>query len=67
MTSTLPDVEAETTLASATLGGDTQSMKERIALALFMAVLVYIRHADNIRRLLKGQEPRIGRKAGKAE
>jgi glycerol-3-phosphate acyltransferase PlsY len=36
-------------------------------LALFMAVLVYIRHADNIRRLLKGQEPRIGRKAGKAE
>jgi glycerol-3-phosphate acyltransferase PlsY len=29
-------------------------------LALFMAVLVYIRHAENIRRLLKGQEPRIG-------
>lgn len=31
-------------------------------LALFMALLVYIRHAENIRRLLKGQEPRIGRK-----
>jgi glycerol-3-phosphate acyltransferase PlsY len=29
-------------------------------LALFMAVLVYIRHAENIRRLLKGEEPRIG-------
>ena len=29
-------------------------------LALFMALLVYVRHADNIRRLLKGQEPRIG-------
>ncbi|HEX7884687.1 MAG TPA: glycerol-3-phosphate 1-O-acyltransferase PlsY [Phenylobacterium sp.] len=29
-------------------------------LALFMALLVYIRHAENIRRLLKGQEPRIG-------
>jgi glycerol-3-phosphate acyltransferase PlsY len=29
-------------------------------LAFFMAVLVYIRHAENIRRLLKGEEPRIG-------
>lgn len=33
-------------------------------LALFMALLVYVRHIENIRRLLKGQEPRIG--AGKA-
>ncbi|ODT87099.1 glycerol-3-phosphate 1-O-acyltransferase PlsY [Phenylobacterium sp. SCN 70-31] len=32
-------------------------------LALFMALLVYIRHAENIRRLLKGQEPRIGKKS----
>ncbi len=31
-------------------------------LALFMAVLVWIRHHENIRRLLKGQEPRIGAK-----
>jgi glycerol-3-phosphate acyltransferase PlsY len=30
------------------------------ALAAFMAVLIYIRHAANIRRLLKGEEPRIG-------
>jgi glycerol-3-phosphate acyltransferase PlsY len=29
-------------------------------LALFMALLIYIRHAPNIRRLLKGEEPRIG-------
>lgn len=29
-------------------------------LALVMAVLVYVRHHENIRRLLKGQEPRIG-------
>jgi glycerol-3-phosphate acyltransferase PlsY len=30
------------------------------ALAVFMAVLIYIRHIPNIRRLLKGEEPRIG-------
>ena len=29
-------------------------------LALFMAVLVYLRHLPNIQRLLKGEEPRIG-------
>ncbi len=34
---------------------------EPIALmALFMAILIYVRHAPNIRRLLKGDEPRIG-------
>ncbi|WP_209777327.1 glycerol-3-phosphate 1-O-acyltransferase PlsY [Azospirillum agricola] len=32
-------------------------------LCLFIAVLVFIRHEANIRRLLKGEEPRIG--AGK--
>jgi acyl-phosphate glycerol 3-phosphate acyltransferase len=32
------------------------------AMALFMAVLIYIRHRENISRLLKGQEPRIGTK-----
>lgn len=31
-------------------------------LALFMALLVYVRHTENIRRLLKGEEPRIGAK-----
>jgi glycerol-3-phosphate acyltransferase PlsY len=31
-------------------------------LALVMAVLIFIRHKDNIGRLLKGQEPRIGGK-----
>jgi glycerol-3-phosphate acyltransferase PlsY len=31
-------------------------------LALFMAVLVFIRHHANIGRLLKGQEPRIGKR-----
>ena len=31
-----------------------------IILAAFTGVLVWIRHAPNIQRLLKGQEPRIG-------
>ena len=29
-------------------------------LTLFMAILIYVRHTANIRRLLKGEEPRIG-------
>lgn len=36
-----------------------------IVLALVMAVLIFIRHHQNIRRLLKGEEPKIG--ARKAE
>ncbi|MDO8902766.1 MAG: glycerol-3-phosphate 1-O-acyltransferase PlsY [Phenylobacterium sp.] len=31
-------------------------------LAVLMAVLIFIRHKDNIARLLKGQEPKIGGK-----
>ncbi|MDP7547938.1 MAG: glycerol-3-phosphate acyltransferase, partial [Alphaproteobacteria bacterium] len=31
-------------------------------LAAFMTVLVFIRHHQNIRRLLSGSEPRIGAK-----
>ena len=33
-----------------------------IVLALVMAVLIFIRHHENIRRLLKGEEPKIGGK-----
>jgi acyl phosphate:glycerol-3-phosphate acyltransferase len=29
-------------------------------MALLMAVLIYVRHHENIRRLLKGEEPKIG-------
>ena len=38
----------------------------RIDLAVFMAVLVFVRHHQNIRRLLAGTEPRIGDKASAA-
>ena len=33
-----------------------------IPFAVFYAVLIFIRHRDNIRRILAGQEPRIGAK-----
>jgi glycerol-3-phosphate acyltransferase PlsY len=33
-----------------------------LILSAFMAVLVFIRHHENIRRLLKGEEPKIGKK-----
>jgi glycerol-3-phosphate acyltransferase PlsY len=36
---------------------------KRAGLALFIAVLVWLRHAANIRRLLRGEELKIGRKA----
>ena len=32
----------------------------KLYVTVIMAVLVFVRHADNIRRLLKGEEPRIG-------
>lgn len=35
-------------------------------LCLFIAILVYVRHKENIARLLKGQEPRIGAKKKQA-
>jgi glycerol-3-phosphate acyltransferase PlsY len=35
-------------------------------LGTFAAVLVWIRHHENIRRLLKGEEPKIGRKKAAA-
>jgi glycerol-3-phosphate acyltransferase PlsY len=37
-----------------------------ILLAAFMAVLIFLRHHENIRRLLKGEEPRIGGKTAAA-
>ncbi len=40
-----------------------QTPEAKLWLAAFMAVLVFIRHHENIRRLLKGEEPRIGARA----
>ena len=40
--------------------------KPIVILAAVMAVLIYIRHHENIRRLLKGEEPRIGVKKAEA-
>ena len=40
----------------------TDQPRPMIGLAVFMAVLIFIRHRENIRRLLKGQEPKIGKK-----
>jgi len=31
-------------------------------MALFLAILIFVRHHENIARLLKGEEPRIGAK-----
>jgi glycerol-3-phosphate acyltransferase PlsY len=40
-----------------------QTPEAKLYMAAFMAVLIFIRHEANIRRLLKGEEPRIGEKA----
>jgi glycerol-3-phosphate acyltransferase PlsY len=39
-----------------------QAPISKIWLCVFMAVLIFVRHAANISRLLKGEEPRIGAK-----
>ena len=39
----------------------------QVWLAAFAAVLVWIRHHENINRLLKGEEPKIGKKKAPAE
>lgn len=43
-----------------------QSTTARLFLALGMAILIFIRHRQNIARLMKNQEPRIGAKASPA-
>jgi glycerol-3-phosphate acyltransferase PlsY len=40
-----------------------QTPEAKLWLAAFMAVLIFVRHHENIGRLLKGQEPRLGAKS----
>lgn len=40
---------------------------QRVELAIFVAALVWLRHHQNIRRLLKGEEPKIGADKKSAE
>jgi glycerol-3-phosphate acyltransferase PlsY len=47
------------------LGPGASADGPRVALALLIATLVFMRHRDNVRRLVAGTEPRIGdRKSG---
>ena len=48
--------------ASGALWAWVMGMPSLTALALALAVLVWVRHAANIQRILAGTEPRIGRK-----
>ncbi len=40
-----------------------QTPEAKLWMAVFMAVLIFVRHHANIRRLLRGEEPRIGASA----
>ncbi|HEY5106641.1 MAG TPA: glycerol-3-phosphate 1-O-acyltransferase PlsY [Caulobacteraceae bacterium] len=43
-----------------TLDPGAEGHSERILLAVFMAVLIFLRHRQNIGRLLRSEEPRLG-------
>lgn len=42
-------------------GGVYYGDLQRIEFAVFMSILIFVRHHENIARLVKGQEPRIGK------
>lgn len=49
-------------LAQLQLGGVRLADPQRAELTIFIAALVFLRHHGNIRRLLKGEEPKIGQR-----
>jgi glycerol-3-phosphate acyltransferase PlsY len=55
-------------LSSFPIGGAYYADPQRTELAIFIAVVVYLRHIGNIRRLIAGTESKIGEKGkGRAE
>jgi len=50
-------------LAEWPLAGHLWSDGQRTELAILVALLIVLRHHENIRRLLRGAEPKVGRKA----
>lgn len=50
-------------LADTPVGGMLWSDMQRMELAIMVALFIVLRHHENIRRLLRGEEPKIGRKA----
>ena len=48
-------------LAAAPIAAWFLSNRQKAEMALFRALLVWLRHHANIRRLLRGEEPRIGK------
>ena len=49
-------------LSSAPLAWLIEGDLQLVQMGLILAALVWVRHASNIRRLLSGQEPKIGKK-----
>ncbi len=52
-------------LSQVPVGGAYLADPQRMELAIFIALLVYVRHAGNIRRLASGTEPKIGSSSGR--
>ena len=67
-TAALTRISSASALAAAGLAPGVLALldhSDTVLLALLLALLVWVRHAANIRRLRDGTEPRIGKKTGK--
>jgi glycerol-3-phosphate acyltransferase PlsY len=53
-------------LSNAAIADRYLSDPQRVEFAVFVAIAIYLRHLGNIRRLLRGDEPRIGATKGAA-